>query len=97
MTAYMSGAVSTVRLNGFIREAMLLHHILRTSKSRVLPDCQYRTTSYPSSFAAVDNAVVCERAFQPYNNIRYSLSQYTLAHVNISEIWLIGSSLVLHK
>lgn len=32
MTACMSGAVSAVRLNGFIREAMLLHHILRTLK-----------------------------------------------------------------
>lgn len=85
MTACVSGAVSAVRLNGFIREAMLLHHILRTSKSRVLPDCQYRTTSYPSSFADVDNAVVCECAFQPYNNVRYSVSQYMSIYVSSRE------------
>lgn len=79
-------AVSVLRFNGFIREVMLLHHILRTSKTRILHDCQYKTTSYPSSFSDLDNAEGCEHALQ-IGNDKYKILIKSICIRSCEYIW----------
>lgn len=77
---------------------MLLHRILRTSKSRILHDCQYKTTTYPSSFSDLDNAVECEHALQLCNN-KYKILIKSIPVSSCEYIWNMAnqmSYLILH-